>query len=162
MPYEAKAVANYFLDLAEGSGSSLNPMKIQKLVYFAHGWNLAVHDAPLIDESVEAWPYGPVIPTLYHEFKKFGRGPITAKARNLQNIIGTKLLWVTPGVGDEETMDLLATVWEGYGSYSAVQLSNMTHEPGTSWHQVYHQNTGQKGINIPDAIIKAYFVGQPF
>lgn len=35
-----------------------------KLVYFAHGWNLAINQAPLIDDTIEAWPC-PVIPALY-------------------------------------------------------------------------------------------------
>ena len=58
-PYSAKAVANYFLARAKESGETLSPMKLQKLIYFAHGWHLAVFDAPLLDEEVQAWDYGP-------------------------------------------------------------------------------------------------------
>src|SRR5437870_3577302 len=84
MAYEARAIANYFLDLAKLANQELNPMKIQKLVYYAHGWNLALDGQPLIDEAVEAWTYGPVIPSLYHEFKKYGGGPITSKASKIE------------------------------------------------------------------------------
>jgi len=44
-------------------------MKLQKLVYYAHGWHLALNNEPLIDEQVECWQYGPVISSLFHEFK---------------------------------------------------------------------------------------------
>lgn len=159
MVYEAKAVANYFLDLAQGSSKTLNPMKIQKLVYFSHGWHLSVNDSPLIDEPVQAWTYGPVIPSLYHEFKRYGSGPITTPATSVEMIGDRTFKWhfVTPSVGDEETMDLLAMVWESYGNLSAVQLSNLTHQPDSPWHKVYSENPGQKGLVIPDGLIKAYF-----
>lgn len=159
MAYEAKAVANYFLDF--GSSSALNPMKIQKLVYFAHGWHLAIHSGePLIDEAVQAWTYGPVIPSLYHEFKKYGSGPITSPALSME-LSGTMLRFVKPSVGDEQTMDLLGNVWEVYGDMSAVQLSNLTHEPGSPWHQVYSKSPHKKGLVIPDALIGQEFLPGP-
>lgn len=74
------AVANYFLDKAREDGVDLSPMKLQKLIYFAHGWHLAIYGEPLIDESVEAWAWGPVISSIYHDFKKYGRDPITSPA----------------------------------------------------------------------------------
>jgi uncharacterized phage-associated protein len=85
MAYEAKAVANHFLDLAQDSRGTLSPMKIQKLVYFSHGWHLSINNGrALIDEAVQAWTYGPVIPSLYHEFKKYGNGPITSPALSME------------------------------------------------------------------------------
>ena len=157
MAYEAKAIANYLLDLAEGSRATLNPMKIQKLVYFSHGWHLSIHDGhPLIDEAVQAWTYGPVIPTLYHEFKRYGSGPIVSPALNME-ISGTNIRFMKPGVGDEETMDLLANIWDVYGNMSAIQLSNLTHQHGTPWQRVYSQAPNQKGLIIPDPLIKEYF-----
>ena len=82
MPYDPKAIANYFLTVAAEHNESLDPMKIQKLVYFANGWHLAVKGAPLINEQVEAWPYGPVIPSLYAAFRRFGDQPITRRAEH--------------------------------------------------------------------------------
>ena len=67
-PYSALAIANFFLE----NHKSISPMKLQKLVYFAHGWNLAISNNPLIKEPIEAWDYGPVISTIYNEFKLFG------------------------------------------------------------------------------------------
>ena len=69
--YSAIAVANCFLDIADAQSRPITPLKIQKLVYIAHGWHLAIYEEPLIVELVEAWKWGPVIPLLYHEFKNF-------------------------------------------------------------------------------------------
>ena len=82
MGYSAFAVANYFLRLGRDSGEEITPLKIQKLVYIAHGYHLAFtasdnspNGLPLVDdEFAEAWQYGPVFPSLYHHFKRFGGG----------------------------------------------------------------------------------------
>src|SRR5215467_7486621 len=80
MAYPAKAVANEFLYLAKEERRPVTPMQLLKLVYFAHGWYLALTGERLIDERVEAWKYGPVVPSIYHEFKRFGNEPITEYA----------------------------------------------------------------------------------
>jgi hypothetical protein len=77
MPYPAAAIANEFLELAKANGQALTPMQIQKLVYFAHGWNLAITGEPLIWERVEPWDYGPVVRNLYRNLREFGSGAIT-------------------------------------------------------------------------------------
>ena len=52
-------------------------MHLQKLVYLAHGWTLAVTGDPLVEDRFEAWDYGPVIRKLYDALRSFGSGPIT-------------------------------------------------------------------------------------
>jgi uncharacterized phage-associated protein len=161
MPYDSRAIANYFLDLAERSGKKLDPMQLQKLVYFAHGWNLALNQAPLIDDTVEAWQYGPVIPTLYHEFKHFGRGPITRKASSLRFVDGDRLEFVEPtlesGHATQSARDLLDVIWRAYGTLTGVQLSNLTHEAGSPWYVTWHNAQGRKNVDIPDRLIQEHF-----
>src|SRR5690242_19451838 len=86
MPFSAKAVANEFLKLAKEEHRTLSPMQVIKLVYLAHGWYLAITGRPLLDERVQAWRFGPVVPSIYHEFKKYGNGPIEDPARTTKLI----------------------------------------------------------------------------
>ena len=46
--HRPEAVANRFLELAGDEG--LTQLQIQKLVYIAHGWTLALYDQPLTRE----------------------------------------------------------------------------------------------------------------
>jgi uncharacterized phage-associated protein len=94
--YDARAVANYFLELGNAEAHPITPMAIQKFVYFAHGWMLAVYGRQLITQRVEAWDFGPVIRELYNEFKKFGDQPITELARSIK-VFGTQIRIVRPG-----------------------------------------------------------------
>ena len=164
----AKAVANYFLDAAERDGKTLNPMKIQKLVYIAHGWHLALRERPLIHESAEARDYGPVIGDLYREFARFGNGPITARAtevegiRNPGGIMSADISIKKPTVDEcsdkpDDTRRFLDRVWEVYSGFTAVQLANMTHEPGTPWDETRKLHPDKFSVSIPDEVIGAYY-----
>lgn len=160
MAYNSKAVANYFLDLAKESDKPLTPMKLQKLIYFAHGWCLAIYDEPLIAETVEAWKYGPVVPLIYHEFKEYGSGKITDYATEIEWVDddALQLEFYQPQIAktDEKTAALLKRIWDIYGKYSGVALSNLTHMKGTPWDQVWNEST-PSGTDIPVDLMKDYF-----
>ena len=65
-PYSAKAIANAFLQRAFNEKKAIGQLKLQKLVYIAHGYYLALTGGnPLVNEPFEAWDYGPVNRTLY-------------------------------------------------------------------------------------------------
>ena len=75
MPYKPKDIADYFL-LKGADDANMTPMKLIKLVYIAHGWSLGLYNKTLINEQPQAWKFGPVIPSLYDEFKEFGNKKI--------------------------------------------------------------------------------------
>lgn len=160
MAYNAKQVATEFIQLAETKGNKLTPMQVQKLVYFAYGWYLAITGERLIDERVEAWQWGPVIPSLYAAFREYGSGPITEPPYEMF-FDGTNLrLKNFPLVSDDPERDEMARqvirrVWDIYGKYSASQLSGMTHEPNSPWSKT--QGKENKGTYIPDELIESYF-----
>lgn len=155
--YRPEAIANYFLDLASKEGEKIDPLKIQKLVYFAHGWNLAIYDKPLISEPVEAWRFGPVISDLYQAFKHYGNEPITAKAEKY-DFTRAPYRRFAPEIPETDmaTRMLVKKVWDAHKVYTGIQLSNVTHQPGTPWANTW----GKKNTSyIPDEEIKAYFKG---
>lgn len=170
MAFSAIAIANEFLKLAERDHvTDVTPMKLLKLVYYAQGWHLAIENQPLIDEQIEAWQYGPVVPSLFHEFKQYGNQPITELAETIIDDPESPLgEFHTPTLGDDDspgtsdpdfTRRLIERVWDEYGSYSASKLSNMTHEPNGPWDQVCQCYGGNipKATDIDTDIIKSHF-----
>jgi uncharacterized phage-associated protein len=169
VPVRATAIANYFLDVANAAGAAVTPMKLQKLVYFSHGWNLAITEEPLINETVEAWRWGPVVPSLWGELKQYGSGPVSEKLTRLAKVspfefevVEDTLESYDPPLSNDQiafTNALLARMWEIYGGLSAVQLSNMTHEDGSPWDQVWKPMADNpiRRKDIPNDLIRDYF-----
>ena len=152
-PYRAKTIAYYFLELGERDNVSISPMKLQKLIYFAHGWCLAITGEPLIEESVDAWMYGPVVADVYYEFKEFGAETIQGKKPD--KIIQERLEALKK---DKQTVQLIDKVWEIYGHYDAFKLSQMTHLPNTPWLKARSKTPEKLNVTIDDDSIREYFI----
>lgn len=154
MSRSPQAVANYFLDRADAESVSITPLKLVKLVYIAYGWFLALTGEKLFREQTEAWKHGPVVPSIYHEFKKFGDQPITQRATkfDFETFEGT-----APRVdsNDEITLLILDKVWAAYKRFPAWSLRNKTHEPDTPWYKVYRP--GEHGITLADDDIREHY-----
>jgi uncharacterized phage-associated protein len=162
MAFSAKAVANYFLGRAKSEGQSLDPMQIQKLVYYGQGWHLALRDKSLIRETIEAWPYGPVIESLFHEFKRWGSGAIRELAmRDEGGIFGRQYASLDQEATFDEDLEaansILDRVWQVYGNYSGIQLSDLTHKPNSPWATARAASRGARNIPISNESMKTYF-----
>ncbi|GAB3913927.1 Panacea domain-containing protein [Larkinella knui] len=147
--YPALLIARQFINKGIAEGRPLTPMKLQKLIYMAHGLHLARHEKPLIAEQVQAWSYGPVIPDVYTRFKRFGNNPITTPIPT--NDWDEEL--------DRQAQDSINFAWDIAKDYNAIQLSNWTHVEGSPWYQSVSRN-GDGTIEqepIDNELIKDYF-----
>jgi uncharacterized phage-associated protein len=153
------AIANEFIRRAQAQGWTLTHMQLQKLVYLAHGWTLAVTGEPLMNENFEAWDYGPVNKSLFKALRRYGADPVR---RTILQGDDSDFPIAVFGDQQEATAELTAQeqavidqVWDNYGGFPAFQLSALTHEPGTPWTIAY-----ERGRNTPVAnnAIQEYFV----
>jgi len=135
-------VAEYVLLLAlEEVGEVITNLKLQKLVYYAQGFCLALRGHPLFEETIEAWEHGPVIPELYEHYKKYENEPIPKP---------TELNY---SKFDDETRELLNEVYKVYGQYSASGLRTLTHEE-SPWEDT------QRGKVISHELMRDFFATQ--
>ena len=104
-------------------------LKLQKILYLAHMIYLGRFKKPLIDETFEAWDYGPVLPSLYQKVKMFGSGPI-------EDIFYNSRL-----IDSGEEASVLQEAAKFLIPKTAGELVAMTHWPQGAW-----ANTYEKGI----------------
>jgi uncharacterized phage-associated protein len=156
MSYTAASVANAFLSRAFRDKKKISPMKIQKLAYIAHGYSLVECEEPMLDEVFEAWKFGPVLSSLYHECKGYGGGQIKDYVRDIDPETGKST--PAPVPDDPAVSDIIDYVWENYGDDSAVSLSDWTHVKGGPWDLVTKGGTQiLRHQDVDNALIKEYF-----
>lgn len=146
MAYKALDIAKKLICLAQNDepngGELLTNLKLQKLLYYQQGFHLAFFGTPLFEESVESWMYGPVVPSVYDEYSKYGAAslPVTTQAITLTD--------------DEER--LFNEVFDAYREFSAIGLMNKTHSERPWIEAVPHD----RGTVITQDSMKAYFLTQ--
>lgn len=150
-PYYSIAIANYFIGKSFSTGVPMVPLKLVKMVYLAHGWHLAIKEKPLIGEAIQAWKYGPSIPSVYQEFSKYGTDQITQ--------LGSIKLGVLPIIAqdDGETLKLLERIWEVYSNFTPLELSTITHQKDTPWEKIKNGENWNEQKIIPNNLIQQYF-----
>lgn len=155
MNCSAKAIANYFL---RAHPKQISHLKLQKLVYFSHGWHLGIFDKSLVtDEFVEAWKHGPVFPSLYHEFKSFRSKNINKLATEVDEETGRAIYYPVIREDDKLKKNLLDAIWDTYGDFTAIELRNLTHKEGTPWSETCNTYPGVYNATINNDIIKTHF-----
>ncbi len=138
--HDPKAVANEFLRREDGP---VNQMRLQKLVYIAHGWNLAVNGEPLTNVDPSAWDNGPVYRTIWDHIRQLGYNASNRLLGSARD---------DPYEADltEREQDVIDHVWNRYSSYTGGDLSKMTHEEGTPWSNAYFGRGRNEMLNRAD------------
>lgn len=116
MAYKAIDIANELLKRAaeNGGGDLMTNLKLQKMLYYEQGFHLAYFNEPLFDEQIEAWQYGPVVPSVYEYYKTYGRNGLIPDNKVFEFMVNYE-------------QALFDEVFRVYGAYSAIGLMNMTH-----------------------------------
>jgi len=117
-------------------------MSLLKLVYIAHGWHLEITGEPLIENHIEAWQYGPVIPDVYRAFRTQGI--------SVQNIDPNH-----PSDVSDDAKILLNQIYDIYGDMSPFKLSALTHVLGGPWETA--STLGGAYAPIPDSLIRDHY-----
>lgn len=155
MAYTPQHIANYFLGRAASEHMPMTQLKLMKLIYIAYGWYLALTEEKLFNEQIEAWQHGPVIPSIYHEFKDFGKGPISRKAMTVDLDTWDVTNPEIPS-DDEDALLILNRVWDIYKAQTGWALRQKTHEKETPWDKVYRE--GERGIKIKDEDVSQHYI----
>lgn len=157
MKTNALSVANYFIELAQKEGKPIHLLGLVKRVYIAHGFALALLHRGLLDprfDKVEAWRYGPVIPSVYHSFKQYRRDGIDKPTIMLHQDESGQYDFITPMIDVEQDKLIVEMVWKRYKDYSDNALVDLTHMDGSPWKVCYKEGENKE---IPDSFTELYY-----
>ena len=126
---------------------------MQKMIYFAYGWTMVAKEKKLFYDRIEAWQYGPVIPSLYDQLKKFGRKRITHRILEFNHEKNKFFSWSL--VKDSEVEKIVRKVWDYYKQFSPAEMVNLTHALNTPWYKTVLDN-GFYAV-ISDELISKHF-----
>jgi uncharacterized phage-associated protein len=157
--YTARSVSYYFLLKAFEEKREITVLKLLKLLFLAYGHYYAIHRKKLFSEEINAWKFGPVVRSVYDEFKKYGNEPLQDLLYN-EDFAGMVHWEVSEFLAED--LKFLDLVWGAYKSMSPYQLVSLTHLPGSPWSSTTSdgEDIGWNKV-IPDTDIYDYFVELP-
>jgi len=145
-------IAAFFIEESKEDG--VTNLKLNKLIYLAHGYYWGNFQNPLITdgELAEAWKYGPVYRSVRNVFGAFKSGNVPPAYAAIS----------MDAISSDEEVDFLNQFWQTFKNASAWYLVKMLHEKGSPWDIVWNHQRGKRstGSSIPDYLTRAYYTGQ--
>lgn len=109
-------ISDVLINRSRERGDAITNLKLQKLLYYAQAWFLALHGSELFSEDFQAWVHGPVLPSQYHRFKHNDWRPIDDQ------------IDASRRTGNSKIDRHLEKVLDVFGVETAPALERMTHQ----------------------------------
>jgi uncharacterized phage-associated protein len=126
----ALEAAKYIIAFSDSKGDKITNKKLQKLLYYLQSWSLAVFGDPLFEGEPQAWRHGPVYPTVYTAFRKFGADTISLKEEYERTTFDedeTMRVLAMENNLKQDKLGLIEEVMTKYGTQSAFALEILSH-----------------------------------
>ncbi len=81
MKYTASDIAKFLITSFQKQNVEISNLKLQKLLYYTQAWHLALYGQPLFQDPIQAWVHGPVVPSVFREYKEYAWRPISKKLK---------------------------------------------------------------------------------
>src|SRR5690625_1004935 len=127
-------------------------LKLQKLLFFLYREYIKTNKTPPFTEKFRAWDYGPVIREVYDEYKSYGRSSIEYSEDDSTPIVKEEPFKLsvysrfkkTPIYG--KILESLDRTLIDYGSKSASELVDITHQKNSPWEKAFQDGKGRNSI----------------
>lgn len=143
MSYSPTMIANNILSRAFAEKVYISPMKLQKILYFVASEYQKATKRVLLEEPFATWAYGPVVYSVYDEFRSFSKDNIKRYARDARGDV-----FVIDEAQDIELKVALDRVWDKAKHMGAVELSEITHSRDSAWDKAFQND--EPVLNLDD------------
>lgn len=155
MAYDAMTIANYFIRLAATENREMSLARLHKLIYFSHGWHLALYGDNLVDETFLAGELGPELASLNREFNGNGGEPSFDLARVYAYRYGDEVELNT--VENPRLEDLLYRTWEIYLPLKDNHVASLTVFENSPWDKARRAHPDMVMPPLSGEDIRRYF-----
>lgn len=159
--YRGLDVAHYVVSYALKNHSPITHLHLQKTLYYLEAVYLYRNDnGELINDSIEKWKLGPVIPKVYHEYKGYGARLINFIPS--ETIINFETFKIEIKKFNESTIssevrNFLDPLIETLLIYNEYDLVRRTHEHDLWKKDEQKINAGTKGLSYDKEEMRAFF-----
>lgn len=128
--FKVMDLAWFILRRCSNNGTPISNLHLQKILFFLQRDSLQNSGSPLFSESIEAWQYGPVIPTVYNNFSYYSAMPIipTNSDPNPQLGLSANLIKKIDNLAEQNPWSLV----------------ERTHVQGGAWDRVFNDGLGNR------------------
>lgn len=126
--YSAIDLAKYIVTKCTSENEPISNLQLQKILYYIQREFLQMQNVPAFRDEIEAWQFGPVVPTVYYRFCGSGAMPIKNSFEN----IPIKSY-------DKSCIDKIVEEKRRLSPWSLVED---THKSDGAWAQVYRNGAG--------------------
>lgn len=142
-----KAVCNSILKRSFEDGIKVTPMKLQRIIYLVYKEYLKRTGCVLFRDNIQVWRTGPVVISIYDDYKYFKDKDITRFNRDIKGRVSV--------VSDIMILGIIDDIWDTYKNKSGIELSEVIRGTGGAWCNAWECNKVILDINdIIDEIVK--------
>lgn len=137
--YKAIDLANYIVDKCIKDNTPITNLQLQRILYFVQK-DFLKRGSPAFSDYIEAWGFGPVVPTVYFCFCGFGAMPILFIPRD-----------TVPNLSTDK--NIIDNIVENKRNLTPWEIAKETSKITGAWSKVYDNGKGSQHI-IPVDLIK--------
>ncbi|MDR0942324.1 MAG: DUF4065 domain-containing protein [Holosporales bacterium] len=142
----SKHILEYVYNNYPDNQNDVTNLKMQKLLYYAQALYLVDYNKkPLFEDEIQAWKWGPVVPSAYEAYSEYGNKVIFLDKEKLED---KKQL-------DIESKEYLESFIPEFMEYLAHCLVNMSHID-SPWREAWNQGWGYGAIIPKDSMYDFY------
>lgn len=135
--YKAIDIAKYVITKCTNDEEYISNLQLQKILYYIQEKFLKSYRKPLFSDEIQAWQFGPVVPSVYAIFCGYG-------AMTIENEYDVKI--------DETIRKIIDPIIEIKRKLQPWVLVEETHRPGGAWDKIYGGGRGNREV-IPKELI---------
>jgi len=111
--YDVFAIAAYIINNSIDNDNPVTNLKLQKILFYVQAAFLVKVCEPCFEAEIQAWKHGPVVPTMYRDFRDYGADKIEDKIYSREEYVLRSFLDTGTNNDIKGETNIEASIYEG-------------------------------------------------